>query len=74
MIKTPRRQLIVGTILAVLISVSLVACGSASPPPSAETYAQAITVPMPDGRQVICIVYDDGSYGTELSCDWDHAV
>lgn len=31
------------------------------------------TVPLPDGRQVDCIVFE-AHYKGGISCDWDHAV
>lgn len=38
-----------------------------------ENNAYAITVPLPDGRSVICVVLDDSGTGTNLDCDWPHA-
>lgn len=62
-----------GWLIRSVLAVSLLLASSGCTDPSAPEAYGSSTVPLPDGRKVICVAYDSGSYAGGLSCDWERA-
>lgn len=69
-----RKRWIAANLIAMGLFLGLAGCSDASGVSDAgKPDATAITVPLPDGRTVICVAWDPPSYTGGISCDWEHA-
>jgi len=78
MISRKVKVIIGATIASIATTLALLSgCGSApatEDPDAKAGYMMAYPVPLPNGKTVFCVSYQNRSNLSPLSCDWEHAA